>query len=120
VLASWDTTTIADGVYRLRVVVNQSDNHSVETVVSDLRVRNYTPVETNTPQPANGDGLQQTAVLPTATKSIRPTSTDLPANPAQVSTVRFSFSLVQGIIYSGVFFALLGIYLAVIKWRQNK
>jgi hypothetical protein len=120
VLASWDTTTIADGAYRLRVVVNQSDNHSVDTVVSDLRVRNYTPVETNTPEPANGVGPQTTAVLPTATQSIRPTSTDLPANPAQVSTVRFSFSLVQGIIYSGVFFVLLGIYLAFVRWRQNK
>ena len=115
VLASWDTTTIADGTYRLRVVVNQSDNHSVETVVSNLRVRNYTPVETNTPEIANGESIQQTVVLPTATRSVQPTSTDLPANPAQVTPVRFSFSLVQGIVYSGVLFALFGLYLAAHK-----
>ena len=120
VVASWDTTTIADGTYRLRVVINQSDNHTVETVVSNLRVRNYTPVETNTPEITNGEGIQQTAVLPTSTKLVQATSTDLPANPAQVTPVRFSFSLVQGIVYSGVLFALLGLYLAIQKWRQNK
>lgn len=120
VLASWDTTTIADGTYRLRIVVNQLNNHSVEMVVPNLRVRNYTPVETNTPELAKEDGVQQTLVLPTATRSIRPTSTDLPVNPAQVTSVRFSFSLVQGIVYSGILFALLGIYLAARKWRQNK
>ena len=120
VLASWDTTTIADGTYRLRIVVNQLNNQSVEVIVPNLRVRNYTPVETNTPELAKGDGVQQTVVLPTATRSIRPTSTDLPVNPAQVTSVRFSFSLVQGIVYSGILFALLGIYLAARKWRQNK
>jgi len=120
VLASWDTTTIADGTYRLRIVVNQLNNHSVEMVVPNLRVRNYTPVETNTPELVKGDGVQQRVVLPTATRSIRPTSTDLPVNPAQVTSVRFSFSLIQGIVYSGILFALLGIYLAASKWRQNK
>jgi hypothetical protein len=120
VLASWDTTTIADGTYRLRVVVNQSDNHTTEIVVPNLRVRNYTPVETDTPEIANGEGVQQTVVLPTVTRSVQPTSTDLPPNPAQVSSVRFSFSLVQGIVYSGVLFVLIGIYLAAHKWRQNK
>jgi hypothetical protein len=120
VLASWDTTTIADGTYRLRIVVYQPNNHSVETVVSNLRVRNYTPVETYTPELAKGGGVQPTVVLPTATRSIRPTSTDLPVNPAQVTSVMFSFSLVQGVLYSGILFALFGIYLAVRKWRQNK
>jgi hypothetical protein len=120
VLASWDTTTIADGTYRLRIVVNQLNNQSVEVIVPNLRVRNYTPVETNTPELTKGDGVQQTLGLPTATRSIRPTSTGLPVNPALVTSVRFSFSLVQGIVYSGILFALLGIYLAARKWRQNK
>ena len=51
VLASWDTTTIADGTYLLRVRVNTSDGEVVEVEAKDLRVRNYTPIETSTPRP---------------------------------------------------------------------
>jgi hypothetical protein len=121
VLASWDTTTIADGTYSLRLVVNQSDNQSVETVVNNLRVRNYTPVETNTPETSNHEeGSQQTTAITTATMAIQVTSTELPPNPAQVTPVRFSFSIVQGIVYSGVIFVLLGIYLAVHAWQRRK
>jgi hypothetical protein len=57
VLAQWDTTTISDGVYDLQLVVTLEDGQQVSALVSQVRVRNYSPVETDTP----------TAVPPSAT-----------------------------------------------------
>ena len=48
-LATWDTTVITDGDYVLRLRVYLTDGNSRETILSGLRVRNYTPVETPTP-----------------------------------------------------------------------
>ncbi len=48
-LAVWDTTTIADGSYHLRLQVFLSGGKVEEVVASGLRVRNYTAIETSTP-----------------------------------------------------------------------
>jgi hypothetical protein len=48
-LGIWDTTSIADGDYRLRLTVVYKDNSRAEVTVQGLRVRNYTPIETSTP-----------------------------------------------------------------------
>ena len=53
VLGLWDTSKIADGNYSLRVQVNLTDGSKVEKTVLDLRVRNFTVIETSTPAPAD-------------------------------------------------------------------
>ncbi len=119
-LAVWDTTTIADGTYALRVRVALSVNRNVEVVIPYLRVRNYSPVETATPG-APHEGLQQpTEVKPTATAAVYPTPTDLPDNPAQITPVRLGFSLVQGAAFTIVSFVLLGIYLVLRAIRRRR
>jgi hypothetical protein len=50
-LAEWDTSTLTDGNYTLRLVVNRTDGSRVVVIVPGLRVRNYSPVETSTPTP---------------------------------------------------------------------
>ena len=50
-LTQWDTSTITDGEYNLRLVVVLEDGSQLTSDVSNLRVRNYTPIETNTPEP---------------------------------------------------------------------
>ena len=50
-LGLWDTGNLIDGNYSLRLVVELSDQEPVTVFVRDLRVRNYSPVETNTPAP---------------------------------------------------------------------
>jgi hypothetical protein len=49
VIATWDTTTITDGDYVLRLRVYLQDGSSLDFTVPNLRVRNYTPIETSTP-----------------------------------------------------------------------
>ena len=66
-LATWDTTTITDGDYNLRLRVILSDGTHLDVIIPNLRVRNYTPIETPTPAP--------TAVQPTLTPTITLTPT---------------------------------------------
>jgi hypothetical protein len=113
-LATWDTTTIADDTYRLRVVVTLQDGSTLETEVPGLRVRNYTPVETNTPSPI--ESATQTSPLIVAvagTQAVLPTPTDLPANPAEVSPANLAASAGQGGLFTAIIFMCIGGYLLV-------
>jgi hypothetical protein len=96
VLTPWDTTTITDGVYRLRLQVLYTNGEVVEQRVEGLRVRNYSPVETSTP----GAVSTESAARPTATPPPPPAVDYHPAagagavqggkmaptNPAQVTS----------------------------------
>ncbi len=84
-LAVWDTTTLTDGDYllRLRYVTQEGATYTVQI---KLRVRNYTPVETATPSPtptlAPGSTARPT-LTPTSTPTPSPVPpTPLPPNPA--------------------------------------
>jgi hypothetical protein len=118
-LAVWDTSTIADGIYRLRVSVVLADNRTVEVVIPNLRVRNYSTVETATPGPAANLAEQPTEIRPSPTVAIFSTPTSLPDNPAQVTTLKLAFSLVQGAAFAAVCFILLGIYLGLRAFRRR-
>lgn len=118
-LAVWDTTTIADGIYRLRVSVAFSDNRTVEVIIPNLRVRNYSPVETATPGPSTDLVQQPTEVKLTPTAATLPTPTNLPDNPAQVTSMRLVISLVQGAAFTIIIFVLLGIYLGLRAIRRR-
>jgi hypothetical protein len=113
-LGIWDTTTISDGNYELHLKIFLTDGSVQEYVVDGLRVRNSSPIETNTPPievlPAN---ITPTQLLPTTT--VRPTSTWLPPNPASITNMNLGEEFVLGgLIVAGVFVAL-GLYLGIRK-----
>ena len=106
-LARWDTTTISDGVYRLRVQMFLSDGQVMESFVEGLRVRNYSLVETSTPAPTGQ--IATIEALPAARATVTPSSTPLPefvasertaapqaTNAAAVSADRLAFSAGMG------------------------
>ncbi|HVP20393.1 MAG TPA: hypothetical protein VMS73_00880 [Anaerolineaceae bacterium] len=114
VLAVWDTSKIADGNYQLRVQVFFKNGQVVEKIVPDLRVRNYTAIETSTPTlPQVALQVSPMVTLsPTApTGTPIPTPTTLPANPVQVQSSTVWFNIVLGISFVTVVFGLLGLYL---------
>ncbi len=118
-LAVWDTSTIADGNYRLKVQVVLEDGRVIEKIVPDLRVRNYTPVETSTPTAPAAVAVNTPAVLPTATLATntpQPTPTDLPPNPAQVKPEALWFNIILGVSFIAAVLFLLGIY----TWLKGK
>lgn len=119
VLAVWDTTGITDGVYDLRLRVFLVDGTSLEDLVPDLRVRNYTPPDTPTPTPAptpTETPVLLTPVVPTATPlptltpSPFPTPTPLPTNPAVLPPAEVYRSAGYGALIILAAFALLGAY----------
>lgn len=109
VLAVWDTTTIADGTYRLRVQVLLQDGKILEAMVENLRVRNYTPIETKTPESGRASAVPSPTPLP-ATATPRSTPSPFPANPLEIKPVQISFSVVEGIAAAMLGLLLLGLY----------
>jgi hypothetical protein len=112
-LAVWDTSTIADGVYHLRIKVLLNDGRTRETIVPNLRVRNYTAVETSTPQ---ADLLTKNQVTSTSTVvenvSI-PTPTQLPNNTITITRQELRENLVSGGAVGIGFVVLVGLYAAI-------
>src|SRR4030067_1092432 len=123
VLAVWDTTTITDGEYSLRLLVSLTDGNEMEVMIDGLRVRNYSAVETGTPAPfppyftlVPGRPIIFTTPGSTPTSTLTPeppTPTSLPTNPAEISSSQMIFSLGQGVAYSVGIFAILGAYLGL-------
>jgi hypothetical protein len=113
-LAMWDTTTIADGNYRLRLQVFFSGGKVVETFTGGLRVRNYTPVETSTPTTIRAVDIRPaaSATPPPASPTPRSTPTALLPNPAQVPPESLFTSLGWGAGAVVLLFILLAFYQA--------
>jgi hypothetical protein len=120
-LATWDTTTISDGLYRLRVRVFLKDGRGIETMINNLRVRNYTPIETATPEPvtresgATAKGPQNADYVPAG---LTPTALD--DNPIQVTTANLGDSLVRGGLVAMLLFIALGVYLGIRMLFRHK
>ena len=125
-LAQWDTTTLTDETYDLRLTVLLNDGRREGMTVTGLRVRNYTPIETDTPTPVAptstpvpGDTPVPT-ITPTPTVTpIPPTFTPFPPNPAQLSTQDIATNLGKGALAVVGMFALMGIYYLVIIARKK-
>ena len=113
-LALWDTTTITDGDYDLRLLVTNEQGEQFESIVRGLRVRNYTAVETRTPSPA-----EVATATPTSTSLPPPTSTalppgvaldNIPTNPASLGLERIQSTIMRaGLIVLAVFL-IAGLY----------
>ena len=102
-LGSWDTTTLTDGDYSLRLQIFLLDGSVQEAIVSGLRVRNYTAVPTATftatstafVQFAPPTALLIAPVLATTTPPL-PTPTPLPPNPASMQAASIVDALGKG------------------------
>ena len=85
VLARWDTTTISDGVYTLRLRVYGSPDSFLEALVPDVRVANATPtappsLPDATATPAPSATVAAIDLPPTSTP--RPTTVSVLPGPA--------------------------------------
>ncbi len=113
-LTTWDTTSITDGNYSLRLRVYLDDGTTRDTFVYNLRVRNYTPIETPTPAP--------TAIRPTPVPTITltptpfPTPTLMPANDAILTPTDVSITIGYGGIAAVILLGIIGFYL----WLRKK
>jgi hypothetical protein len=118
----WDTNLLTDGQYSLRAVVTTSEGQFI-SIVPGLRVRNYSIIETSTPQPpATRAPEDSQAPVVTSTMTITPipnTATPLPPNPAQITTRDISLSIAKGAAAVFGLFAVLGLYQYARNRRTN-
>jgi hypothetical protein len=117
-LGAWDTTTLTDGDYSLRLQVFMLDGSVREMIVTGLRVRNYTAVPTSTFTPTATAIVQfapPTAQLiapaPATTTPSLPTPTPLPPNPASLQEASLSWALGRGAALALLLFMGLGLLL---------
>jgi hypothetical protein len=112
-IASWDTSTITDGEYQLRVRVTLVDGRVAEAIVPGLRVRNYTPVETAVPDHGTAAQVEptQTSLPDYQGSAVKPTP--LPTNPAVLTARDLRTSALRGVavIVAAVFLA--GMYASI-------
>lgn len=123
-LAQWDTTTITDGDYQLRLVVRLADGQQRIASVTALRVRNYTAVETETPTPSatpqpGNTPVPTTTPTPTLTP-IPPTATAVPPNPAIIGPTDLIVQLGRGALGVVGFFSLIGIYRSIVSLIKKR
>jgi hypothetical protein len=117
-LTLWDTTIISDGNYRLRLSVKLEDGTVSETLIRGLRVRNYTLIETATPEPVMLV-IEETSTPVVLTRTPISTPAELPPNPVLVTHQKIQATVVQGIFIALAIFGVVGIYLALKKMIQR-
>ncbi len=119
VLTIWDTTNIADGTYAIRVIAYYEDGHTVESIVENLRIRNYTAIETSEVEVEADNSSLQTPTLEifTATPQ-RATPTDLPPNELALEEKDFVKAASLGGLFGITGLIVIG-FLLLIRKRKH-
>ncbi len=115
----WDTTSITDGNYNLRIVAEYQDQAAIYALVPNLRIRNYSAVETSTPIPSDSEGTIDSELSPTPEPTLQNTPTLLPENPLIVEQEDLSRTLRISLIAVVVLFIVGGAYW-MIKNRSSR
>ena len=107
-LARWDTTTITDGEYQLKLVLNKNDGTSENVLVAPIYVRNYSIEPTSAVVPTSDGATGNTELTPTINGLIY--ATPLPKNPASTSESGIMQNIIISIIFSVLILAGLLFY----------
>jgi len=121
-LGDWETSTLTDDTYVLELRVTLLNGDELVHRVEDVRVRNYSPIETSTPEaeiaPTNQEPvpteeyIEEKAVTPDASSP-----PDLAPNPAEIDTKNIQSSIIRGAIIGALGIMLLAVY-RVLKNRD--
>ncbi len=117
VLAKWDTTTITDGTYQLKLSVTTTNGLVNEVIVKQITVRNYTYIVT-TSLPVGGPEKTSIPLLSSETAEVKQ-PTPLPTNPAAADSVQLKISMVTGIVVAAMMLTLLFLYSILRKFRTR-
>lgn len=119
-LAVWDTTSVTDGDYKLRLRVYLQDGTFIDAVVTDLKIRNQelpTPTATDVPLPEFRNETPTPRIIPPTEIILSfPSSTPLPPNPASITTDSIYKVFGQSALVVLVLFILISL---LIRFRRN-
>jgi hypothetical protein len=111
-LAIWDTTTISDGDYTIRLRVFFSDGSWRDTFLKGINVRNYTATQTLAPtitQKIEPTSLPLKTITPTSLPSPEATPSPFPANAAEIPTSQIGSSMMRGAAVTVILFLIFGL-----------
>jgi len=123
-LATWDTTSITDGDYVLRLRVFLLDGTFREATVA-VRVRNYTPLPSPMPSPTATPArlaiptpmlLPAAPTLTATARPVFPTPTPLPPNPAALTPPRIYAGFRRGALVTAALFVA---FLLILRRRRS-
>ena len=122
-LTTWNTTSISDGDYILRLRVNLTDNTFQEITVAIQIGNDLVPVTPTVVPTATLNAVEVQiptpfllAASPTPTTPPRPTPTALPTNPASLGQTAIFASLGRGVLVILGLFALSGL---ILRFRRS-
>ncbi len=94
-LGVWDSASVPDGTYSIRVRVVDATGNYCEAVITGLRVQNAEPIKpTDSPTPVETEVTPEFAVVPTAVPTIQigvptePSNAATPTRPAPAGSTR--------------------------------
>ena len=106
-LAEWDTNSLTDGDYSLRLRVFFLDGSWRDFVVPSIKVRNYTAPQTEVP---SATSQLVPSMIPTSTststRTPMPTPSPFPQNVAELSKSQVLTSLGRGALFTLLLFVL--------------
>lgn len=119
-LAIWDTTSLTDGDYNLRLRVYLQDGTFQDAIITDLKIRNQelpTPTATDLPLPQfNNETPTPRIIQPTEIILSYPSATPLPMNPASITTNSIYKIFAQSALAVLILFVLFSF---LIRFRKN-
>jgi hypothetical protein len=112
-LATWDTTILTDHIYTLRLRVKTSIGSVKEIEVKNLHVRNYSMVETKTPEQI--PSINQRMIIPTVAQSINPYSESniISHNTAAINELDIYTSMAKGALVVFILFSFSGVIISL-------
>ena len=119
-LASWDTSVIIDGNYQLKIQAYYEDGHTIELIIGNLRIRNYSAIETITPTKIQTQMVESTkisSVITEPSNNKKQYATPLPKNELTIEIPEISVYAVRGAVIGILFLIIIGIWL-LIRRRQ--
>lgn len=118
VLAAWDSTTITDGVYSIKLVVRAQDGTENEVIVENIQVSNYSQasIQTGAAQPANPGNAPSVVDALKANPSV----TEVSSNPASVFQEDVRRTAIIGALFAFLALSILALYTTVQSRRRRR
>jgi hypothetical protein len=114
-LGDWETSTLTDDTYVLELRVTLLDGDQLVHVVEGIRVRNYSPIETSTPETEINPTDQEP--VPTDEDSGKTVITpnisspsELAPNPAEINIKDIQGSVIRGVVLGAAVIVILALY----------
>lgn len=115
-LTSWDTSMIVDGDYQLKILAFYEDGHNVESIIDDLRIRNYSAIETITPPIETALNQISTKIFAfpaQETLSTRQYATPLPKNELIIEETDIVVYAIRGAVIGILVLIVLSLWLLI-------